>query len=105
MTPTEDNTNANRVIITAVADDRPGLVDDILRSIERVGCSVETVSVASLDTAVSVTLLIRILDGGTTSLRAALVGLTVEHNIKIHVDDMPDGSLYRPRGPEQNRPD
>ncbi len=105
MTPTDDNANANRVILTAIADDRPGLVDDIVGSIERVGCSIETVSVASLDAAVSVTLLLRIPDGGTTPLRAALVGLTVEHNIKIHVDDMPDGSLYRPGGPGQNRPD
>ena len=96
MTPSDDNSNANRVIITAIADDRPGLVDDILRSIERVGCSIETLSVASLDTAVSVIMLLQIPDGGTMPLRAALVGLTVEHNIKIHVDDMPDGSLYRP---------
>lgn len=104
MTPTDDNINAHRVIITAIADDRPGLVDDILRSIERVGCSIETVSVASLDTAVSVTLLLRIPSGGTTPLRAALVGLTVEHNIKIHVDDMPDGSLYRPGNHAENQP-
>ena len=104
MTPTDDNTKPTRVIITAIADDRPGLVDDILRSIERVGCSIETVSVASLDTAVSVTLLLHIPDGGTTPLRTALVGLTVEHNIKIHVDDMPDGSLYRPGNHEENRP-
>ncbi len=104
MTPTDDNTNANRVIITAIADDRPGLVDDILRSIERVGCSIETVSVASLDTAISLTLLLRIPGGGTTPLRAALVGLTVEHNIKIHVDDMPDGSLYTPGSHKENRP-
>jgi len=104
MTPTDDNTDANRVIITAIADDRPGLVDDILSSIERVGCSVDTASVASLDSAVSVTLLLSIPNGAATPLRAALVGLTVEHNIKIHVDDMPDGSLYLPRGPEQSRP-
>lgn len=103
MTRTDDNTNANRVIITAIADDRPGLVDDILQPIERVGCSIETVSVASLDTAVSVTLLLHIPGGGTTPLRAALVGLTVEHNIKIHVDDMPDGSLYRPVSHEENQ--
>ena len=105
MTPTDDNTDAQRVIITAIADDRPGLVDDILRSIERVGCSVETASVASLDSAVSVTMLLSIPKGAATPFRAALVGLTVEHNVKIHVDDMPDGSLYRPRGPERNRPD
>ena len=105
MTPTADNTTAIRVIITAIADDRPGLVDDILRSIERVGCSIETISVASLDTAVSVTLLLSIPDGGSTPLRAALVGLTVEHNIKIHVDDMPDGSLYRPGTHEKSQTD
>ncbi|MYD36359.1 MAG: hypothetical protein F4X20_04995 [Dehalococcoidia bacterium] len=104
MTHTEENRNANRLIITAIADDRPGLVDDIVRSIEQVGCSIETVSVASLDTAVSLTLLLRIPDGGTTLLRAALVGLTVEHNIKIHVDDMPDGSLHRPDSHEENQP-
>lgn len=102
MTATDDNANANRVIVTAIADDRPGLVDDIVRSIERVGCSIETAAVASLDTAVSVTLLFRIPDGSATPLRAALVGLTVEHNIKIHVDDMPDGSLYRPGSQEGN---
>ena len=48
------------------------------------------------NTAVSVTLLLRVPKGGATPLRAALVGLTVQHNIKIHVDDMPDGALYRP---------
>ena len=104
MTPTDDNTNANRVIITAIADDRLGLVDDILQTIERTGAAIETTSVATLDSAVSVTLLLRIPDGGSTPLRAALVGLTVEHNIKIHVDDMPDGSLYRPGSREEKQP-
>ncbi len=89
MTPTDDNTNANRVIITAIADDRPGLVDEIIHAIERAGAAIETTSVATLHSAVSVTLLLRIPDGGSTPLRAALVGLTVEHNIKIHVDEMP----------------
>ena len=103
MAPSDDNTNPARVIITAIAHDRPGLVDDILRSIERVGCSIETVSIVSLDTAVSATLLLRIPDGGTTPLRAALVGLTVERNIKIHVDDMPEGSLYRPGSYEEKQ--
>ena len=105
MTPTNDNTNANRVIITAIADDRPGLVEDILQAIERAGASIETTSVATLDTAVSVLLLLRIPDGGSTPLRTTLVGLTVEHNIKIHVDDMPDGSLYRPGSHAENQPD
>lgn len=105
MTPTEDNTNANRVIITAIADDRPGLVDDILRSIERVGCSIETVSVASLETAVTVMLLLHVPRDAAIPLRAALVGLTTEHNIKIHVDDMPDGSLYRPASREESQAD
>ena len=58
--------------------------------------SIETVAQTTLNTAVSITLLIRVPKGGTTPLRAALVGLTVQHNIKIHVDDMPDGALYRP---------
>ncbi len=89
MTPTDDNSNANRVIITAIADDRPGLVEDILQTIERAGAAIETTSVATLDTAVSVTLLLRIPDGGATSLRAVLVGLTVQHDVKIHVDEMP----------------
>lgn len=93
MTPTDDNTNANRVIITAIADDRPGLVDDILQTIERAGATIETTSVATLDRAVSVTLLLRIPDGGSTPLRAALVGLTVQHDVKIHVDEMPGSSL------------
>ncbi len=89
MSPTDDNTNAARVILTAIAADRPGIVDDILAAIERAGATIETTSVASLDTAVSVTLLIRVPQDGTTPLRAALVGLTVERNIKFHVDDMP----------------
>ena len=104
MAPTDDNTNANRVIITAIADDRPGLVEDILRTIERTGATIATTAVATLDTAVSVTLLLRISEGGAMPLRAALVGLTVEHNIKIHVDDMPEGSLYRP-GTHEERQD
>lgn len=105
MTPTADNTNPNRVIITAIADDRPGLVDEIIRTIERAGASIETTAVATLDSAVSVSLLLSIPDGGSTPLRAALVGLTVEHNIKIHVDDMPDGSLYRPGTHEKSQTD
>ena len=60
------------------------------------GCEIQTVSQTSLETAVSVTLLLRVPKGGATPLRAALVGLTVQHNIKIHVDDMPDGALYQP---------
>lgn len=105
MTPTDDSSNANRVIITAITDDRPGIVDDILQAVERAGATIEITSVASLDTAVSVTLLLRIPDGGSTPLRTTLVGLTVEHNIKIHVDDMPDGSLYRRGTREENQPD
>ena len=87
MTPTNDNTT--RVILTAIAADRPGIVEDILGAIERAGAAIETTSVASLDTAVSVTLLLRVPQDGTTPLRAALVGLTVERDIKFHVDDMP----------------
>ncbi len=105
MTPTDDNTNANRVIVTAIADDRSGLVDDILQTIERTGASIETTSVANLDSAVSVTLLLRIPDGGATPLRAALVGLTVQHDVKIHVDEMPDGAQYRPGSREESRTD
>lgn len=86
MSPNDDNT---RVIITAIAADRPGIVDDILGAIERAGATTETVSVASLDTAVSVTILIRVPGDVKTPLRAALVGLTVERDIKFHVDDMP----------------
>ena len=89
MSPNEDNTNANRVIITAIADDRAGLVDDILAAIEPAGASIETTSAVTLDTAVSVTLLVRVPDDGATPLRAALVGLTVQHDVKIHVDEMP----------------
>ena len=89
MTPNDDNTNAARVIITAIAADRPGIVDDILGAIERAGATIETTFVASLDTAVSITLLLHVPRSGTTPLRAALVGLTVERDIKFHVDDMP----------------
>ena len=89
MSPNEDKTGASRVIITAIANDRPGVVDDIFAAIERAGASIETTSVVTLDTAVSVTLLVRVPDGGATPLRAALVGLTVQHDVKIHVDDMP----------------
>ncbi len=89
MSPNQDNTNANRVIITAIADDRAGLVDDILAAIERAGASIETTSSVTLDTAVSVTLLVRVPDDGATPLRAALVGLTVQRDVKIHVDEMP----------------
>ena len=105
MNPPNDSAEAPRVIITAIADDRPGLVDDILRTIERAGAFIGTISVATLDTAISVTLLLRIPAGGATPLRAALVGLTVEHNVKIHVDDMPDGALYRSVSHEENQPD
>ena len=89
MTGNDGNRSDARVIITAIARDRPGLVDDILGPIERSGCSVETLAVTSLDTAVSVTLLLRVPNGGTTPLRAALVGLTVEHDVKFHVDTFP----------------
>ena len=86
MSPSDDNT---RVILTAIAGDLPGIVDDILGAIERAGATIETTSVASLDTAVSITLLLHVPQNGTTPLRAALVGLTVERDIKFHVDDMP----------------
>ena len=86
MSANDDNT---RVILTAIAADLPGIVDDILGAIERAGATIETTSVASLDTAVSVTLLLHVPRSGTTPLRAALVGLTVERDIKFHVDDMP----------------
>ena len=89
MSPADDNTNATRVIITAIAADRPGIVDDILAAIERAGATIETTAVASLDTAVSITLFLHVPRSGTTPLRAALVGLTVERDIKFHVDDMP----------------
>ena len=96
MTPTDDNTNTT-VILTAIADDRPNLLETILTTIGGAGgATIETVAQTTLNTAVSITLLIRVPKGGTTPLRAALVGLTVQHNIKIHVDDMPDGALYRP---------
>ena len=97
MTPTDDNTNTTPVILTAIADNRPNLLHTILTTIGGAGgCEVETVSQTPLETAVSITLLLRVPQGGTTPLRAALVGLTVQHNIKIHVDDMPDGALYQP---------
>ena len=97
MTPTDDNTNTTPVILTAIADDRPNLLDTILTTIGGAGgCEIQTVAQTTLNTAVSITLLIRVPKGGATPLRAALVGLTVQHNIKIHVDDMPDGALYRP---------
>ena len=89
MSPTDDNTNAARVILTAIAADRPGIVEDILGAIERAGATIETTSVASLDTAVSVTLLLHVPQNGTTPLRAALVGLTVERDIKFHIDPLP----------------
>lgn len=89
MSPNEDNTTAARVIITAIANDRPGMVDDVVAAIERAGASIETTSAVTLDTAVSVTLLVRVPDDGATPLRAALVGLTVQHDVKIHVDEMP----------------
>ena len=89
MSPNQDNTGAARVIITAIAKDRPGVVDDIFAAIERAGASIETTSAVTLDTAVSVTLLVRVPNSGATPLRAALVGLTVQHDVKIHVDEMP----------------
>ena len=89
MSPNQDNTGAARVIITAIAKDRPGVVDDIFAAIERAGASIETTSAVTLDTAVSVTLLVRVPDDGATPLRAALVGLTVQHDVKVHVDEMP----------------
>ena len=96
MTPADDNTNTTPVILTAIADDHPNLLDTILTTISGAGgCEIQTVSQPPLETAVSITLLIRVPKGGATPLRAALVGLTVQHNIKIHVDDMPDGALHR----------
>ena len=83
----------NRVIITAIALDRPTLVDDIREAAETAGCTIETLSVTSLDSAASVTLLLRIPDGGSTPLRAALVGLTVKYDVKFHIDVFPDGSV------------
>ena len=97
MTPAEDNTNSTPVILTAIADNRPNLLNTILTTIGGAGgATIETVSQTPLETAVSITLLIRVPKGGATPLRAALVGLTIQHNIKIHVDDMPDGALYQP---------
>ena len=97
MTPTDDNTNTTPVILTAIADDRPNLLETILTTIGGAGgATIETVSQTPLETAVSITLLLRVPQGGATPLRAALVGLTVQHNIKIHVDDMPDGALHQP---------
>ena len=97
MTPADDNTNSTPVILTAIADNRPNLLETILTTIGGAGgCEIQTVSTTPLETAVSITLLIRVPKDGTMSLRAALVGLTVQHNIKIHVDDMPDGALHQP---------
>ena len=98
MTPTDDNTNTTPVILTAIADDRPNLLEhhphDHRRrrrrnnrnrrpNHPRIPPSASPSSSASPKAA-------------QLPLRAALVGLTVQHNIKIHVDDMPDGALYRP---------
>ena len=91
MSSADDTTNRARVIITAIARDRPGVVDRIREQIEQAGCAIETVSVAALETAVSVTLLIRLPASGIVPLRAALVGLTVQHDITFHVDDVPGG--------------
>ena len=94
--PQHEGGEQGRYIVTAIADNRPGLLHAIASSIRRAGCAVESVSLASLGTAVSVTLLLRLPDAGETALRAALVGLTVEQNVTLRVDPVPDGALYRP---------
>ena len=67
MTPTDDNTNTTPVILTAIADDRPNLLETILTTIGGAGgATIETVAQTSLETAVSITLLIRVPKGGTT---------------------------------------
>ncbi len=95
----DDRPHADRgdtIIVTAIADDRPGLMRAILEPIHRSGFRIESLTATSLKTATCVTLFLHVPAGQMTALRAVLVGLTVEHNVTLNVHEIPDGALHTP---------
>lgn len=90
------SSDLQRYILTAIGQDRPGIVATVAKALTDAECNIEHSSMTRLGDAFVILLVVTIPQGAERAFRTGLVGVTAVDDLLFHIDPFPSGALHRP---------
>lgn len=90
------SSDTQHYILTAIGQDRPGIVATVAKALADAECNIEHSSMTSLGDAFVILLVVTIPEGAERAFRTGLVGVTAVDDLLFHIDPFPSGDLHRP---------